>query len=145
MVTRGRYIISLSLLLVFSLNTVISTTCALGSFFHDFHHHASPGAQVAHHSHDHQGTHDHEKVPEPSQEECCSKSVVQFYQADKYVSESLSLPPVSVLFSSFISSTDILLSSGRIDHQPLTDDHSRRWRHPATIHDLRIAIQSFQI
>jgi hypothetical protein len=143
MATKGKHIIALSLLLVFSLNTVISSTCAISSLFHRFHHHATPKAQINHHSHDHNGTHDHTEQQEKSKENCCSKSVVQFYKIDKYVNESQVLLLASTIFSSFTYISDVRLSAVPVDRS-LTD-HIRRWRSPATIQDLRIVIQSFQI
>ena len=144
MTTKGRHIIALSLVVVFSLNTMISTACAASSLFHTFHHHEVSDEQVTHHSHEHDGSHEHTDQQEKSKEDCCAKSVVQFYQLDKYVSQALSLPLVHVIFSSFIYTPGVIIPGTGISHQPLTD-HNRRWRHSATIPDLRIVIQSFQI
>jgi hypothetical protein len=142
------------LLLVFSLNTVVSFACSLGGLFHSFHHHTNYAAsahshghhqQKEGHHHDHGNTshHQEEQAPEKPADDCCSKNVVQLDKVEKATSKVIEAPGVvfSTLFLlSYTSLFSQLPPEGTLNYPSFI-----RWRLPTTIQDLRIVIQSFQI
>ena len=144
MLFKGTYIKAVLLLMVFSLNTVVGSACSLSKVFHQSHHHErvathSHGEAVTH-QHDHSGSH-HAATEEG--EGCCSKFSVAFNQLDKSVAQHLA---VAVLTLPVLSLTELyhtlLLLSRQYDSTVVA---YARWRLPATIQDLRIVMQSFQI
>lgn len=145
------YYKALLLLLVFSSNTAISFACSYSSFFHSLHHHQK-SSTTAHqhadknHKHDHSGNHHAASNDDGEQKEnCCSTVVVHFQKAEKAISRNIDAPDAS--FIHFFS-PDYILSYAHLFPLVLVQNlsvHQIRWRPPATIHDLRIVIQSFQI
>jgi hypothetical protein len=144
------------LLIVFSLNSIISFACSLSSLFHGFHHHSITtehnNEQIIghHHSLDKSGEHHHdqeqggEQSQSPSSsEDCCSKSLVEVEKVDKSISRTIQLPEINIFTSFFLAYTPCFLWHGTEEKTFLT--YHVRWRPPATIQDLRIVIQSFQI
>ncbi len=75
-------------------------------------------------------------------DDCCSKSVIEIEKAEKAVSRTIEAPHAIFVTSLFAAYSE-LFSLTAIDKVSLT--HIVRWRLPATIQDLRIVIQSFQI
>lgn len=162
--TRRTYIKSWLLLIVFSLNTIISFACSFGGAFHDYHHqNNSPSTSHKHdeghkHSHDKSehdhsgsGNHEHNKGSEhkhnsPStnnpENNCCSDSVVALQKVEKQVSSNIQAPH-AVFVTSFIGVYFDKISFSVQEYRFFPDNI--RWRPPATIQDLRIVIQSFQI
>lgn len=141
------------LLLVFSLNTVVSFACSLGGIFHTFHHHSATQKQPSHgqhqpqegHHHDH-GTPSHQhdnKGSEKPADDCCSKNVVVLEKMEKAVSRTVQAPD-AVFLTLFLTSFSTLFSLFPSEEKTLYPDRAR-WRPPVTIQDLRIVIQSFQI
>jgi len=154
-VTKRIYSKALLLLTVFSLNTVVSFACSSSRLFHDLHHKNNTstienkkpdGHSHSHsnaHKHDHSKPSEHQHDPsEKSDDDCCSNSVVAFEKVDKSVSRIIEAPNVHfiALFNAFYFTTSSLVSPEKIDIP-----RHIRWRLPATIQDLRIVIQSFQI
>jgi hypothetical protein len=155
-ISKQTYYKALLLLIVFSLNTVVSFACSFGGVFHNFHHGGS--AAIEHkessngkhdhgtaHKHDHskRTEHDHETDPSGDKKDnCCSDEVTVLQKLDKSVSRNIDAPHLNFI-TVFIASYLELFSfhAGKQDFQP----HKIRWRPPATIQDLRIVIQSFQI
>lgn len=154
---KGAYYKAWLLLIVFSLNTVVSFACSLNGFFHSLHHsNAAPSKQHDHssaHGHGHGkehhpagNAHHQQENPgstESSNDDCCSRFVVEVEKTEKSVSRSIGAPD-AVFLTSFIASFPSLFSL-----LPLQENTSYppyvRWRLPSTIQDLRIVIQSFQI
>ncbi len=157
LVNKRTYYKALLLLIVFSLNTVISFACSFSSFFHGFHHHNNPTTPEHKHSgnhHDSQGEknkHDHGTQPEHkhesgspdnSKDDCCSSAVIQIEKLEKAVSRTIEAPHAIFVASQFAVYKE--LSSLPALKNTFFPDHVR-WQHTATIQDLRIVIQSFQI
>jgi hypothetical protein len=149
---KGNHIKALFLLVVFSLNTLVSFACSLGGFFHSFHHSASSSAvegQHGHHphkeGHQHHGNASHydSKPSEKPDDDCCSKNLVTIEKVEKAISRTIQAPEATFLasFLTAFSSLFALLPA----EESLPSPDSVRWRIPATIQDLRIVIQSFQI
>lgn len=142
------------LLLVFSLNTAVSFACSLGGIFHAFHHQTRSAEQKnGHRHHNHQEGHQHghggksyqheEQPSSQPDDDCCSRNVVEVEKLEKAVSRTIQAPD-AVFLTSFLSACSSLFSHLPVEgktHYP----NSIRWRLPATIQDLRIVIQSFQI
>lgn len=163
-ISKRTYYKALLLLLVFSLNTVVSFACSFGGVVHNLHHRGSIAVEHKHsstgkhdhgttHKHDHgtahkhddgnRAEHDHETDSSgDKKDDCCSDEVTELQKLDKSVSRSIEAPHLSFT-TLFIASYSELFSfqDGKQDYQP----HKIRWRFPATIQDLRIVIQSFQI
>ena len=162
--TKRTYIKSLLLLIVFSLNTIVSFACSFGGAFHDFHHQKissstsnkhEEGHKHSHNSHEHDhtdsGNHEHHKGSEHKHDSspvnnpennCCSDSVVELQKVDKLVSSNIQAPD-AVFVTSFIGAYFDIISFSVRENRFFRDNI--RWRPPATIQDLRIVIQSFQI
>jgi hypothetical protein len=155
--SQRTYYKALVLLTIFSLNTVVSFACSFSSFFHSFHH-ETPLASVASkpsHDHNHNDHHHHKHHhdgPEKDQEsthgsgtsdDCCSQYLLEVDKSEKSVSRSIDAPN-TVMLSSFAWLYSSLSSIYGREERTLYPDHIR-WRLPATIQDLRIVIQSFQI
>jgi hypothetical protein len=141
---KGTYIKAVLLFIVFSLNTVVGSACSLSKVFHQAHHHEevathSHGESVTH-QHDHSGSH-HEATEES--EECCSKFSVAFNQLDKSVAQHFAVAILTLPVQSFTDLYNTVLLLGRQDDTTVVA--FARWRLPATIQDLRIVMQSFQI
>lgn len=148
---KGVYIKAMFLLIVFSLNTVVSFACSLGGFFHTLHHatasvkehngHHPPKEEHQHH--DHSTSHHDSQPSEKEDDNCCSKNVIAIEKAEKAVSRTIQAPD-AVFLTSFLTAYSSLFSSLPAEestaYPPIV-----RWRLPATIQDLRIVIQSFQI
>ena len=150
---RNRYILikGFLLLVVFSINTVVSFACSVSDFVHSSHH--STDKSVPAHSHQHgkhHGDHNHDQDKNKhndgnsnsNSDKCCASIVVKIEQSDKSVSKNIDAP--SPLFFSY---TTIIFFSVFHLFSFATDKHfpqHLRWP-PATIPDIRIAIQSFQI
>lgn len=138
------HIKAIILMTVFSMNTIIGSACASSKLFHHSHHHKSSASHDHHdgnkHDHQHSGSH-HDKTDESN--ECCSKSSVEFNKLDKSTVQSLEVP---VFESSPLALTNLYNTLTLLSRK---DDRSLishvRWRPPATIQDLRIVMQSFQI
>ena len=146
MVIGSPHIKAFILITVFSMNTVIGSACAMSDMFHQAHHHNNASsanhehANGTIHSHDHDGAH-HDQ--EESSDECCSRLSVEFNQLDKSLIQKTEL---CFLSYSFVLRTDphITFSLSSRNYSSLFFQYER-WRPPATIQDLRIVIQSFQI
>ncbi len=144
MLTDGTYIKAVLLLLVFSLNTLVGSACSLSKVFHQSHHHQS-SAMHSHgegvkHEHDHSGSH-HDAGEEG--EDCCSRSSVAFNHLDKSVAQNFATPVLTFPVHPFTEFYNTFLLLRRQDDG--TAITYTRWRPPATIQDLRIVMQSFQI
>ncbi len=137
-----------SLLIAFSLNTVIGFACAVGlDMGFNSHHHEECGIEATEiHQHDsthHHGDADiHHHKSNNEKDNCCNDGVMKFQKVDKNIATSFSsINPV--FFTSFLTSfynIDILSSNNRISEIK----YFVRSHHPP-IPDIRIAIQSFQI
>jgi hypothetical protein len=157
-VAKRTYYKALPLLIIFSLNTVVSFACSFSSLFHGFHHQNSSSTTIEHkHSanhHDPQGEkkkHDHGDQPNHkhdsgsssnSKDDCCSSAVVQIEKLEKAVSRTIEAPHAIFVASLFAVYEKLSFLSGL--KNTFFPDHVR-WRFSATIPDIRIAIQSFQI
>ncbi|RYZ24232.1 MAG: hypothetical protein EOO16_01450 [Chitinophagaceae bacterium] len=157
------------LLLVFSLNTIVSFACSLGGVFHQFHHQSvisihehkgghghdhdrSMGHTLRHrhsgnegHKHLHAIKHDHRHIStngQQSGDDCCSGSIVKLEKADK-ATTSVNKIPVPALEKVFLGTLTFYFAQVQVPRTTLSRFY--RWRPPGTIQDLRIAIQSFQI
>lgn len=147
--TKRTYYKALLLLIVFSMNTMVSFACSFSSLFHEFHHHNS-SVTVSHqhndgvkHAHKHNGHHhDTSDSEKKSQKDCCSESVVAVEKVEKAVSRSIEAPSAFFLKALLASYTDLFKL---ITEPKVVTKHYNRWRVPTTIQDLRIVIQSFQI
>lgn len=141
---KGTYLKALVLLVVFALNSAISTACSFSAMFHQLHHHRDSNehehANGERHSHEHNGTHHASDNGTP--EDCCAKASVEFNQLDKSLAagSSLQMPLLAVPEENLYR--DILL---QLNHTPGKVFHFTRWRPPGTIQRIRIAIQSFQV
>jgi hypothetical protein len=149
--TKGTYYKSLFLLMVFSLNMIVSMACSLSSYVHSLHHESpatdfhSGQKKTHHHQHEHSKKPHHLHDPKTGlpKDDCCSGSVVLVQQMDKSVTRSIEAPGILstiVLLPGFVSITDLFTTEEKTKTPPFD-----RWRQPATITDLRIIIQSFQI
>lgn len=148
---KGKYFKAALLLLIFSLNTVVSFACSFTGLFHSLHHASEHKTEITPHQHKDVSAHrhldghqEHEEggTPLNSEKDCCSKLVVELDKVEKAISKPISAPSLSFINGLFASISD------RVPVAPLTSNHIRqewRWRLNATIPDLRIVIQSFQI
>lgn len=159
-VMRGRqetYYAALFLLTVFSLNTVVSFACSLGGLFHDLHHGSPAPSTVAHHQEGHHGdlsSHDHDQGKKDRQSshaekensaanDCCSNNVLEVEKLEKSVSRTIEAPH-TIFLTSLVASLATLFQLFPAQDQVFYPEPVR-WRHPMTIQNLRIVIQSFQI
>lgn len=150
---KGTYYKAFILLVIFSMNIMVSFACSLGGLFHEFHHKSSstsiPAHSQTHHpdkEHQHGNSHSSEnangsKAPE-SGNNCCSNSVLELQKIAKIVSRSVDAPD-NIFISGFTTYYSHLVIVHPQLNEPVPDEV--RWRVPATIHDLRIVMQSFQI
>jgi hypothetical protein len=154
--TKRTYFKALFLAIVFSLNTVVSFACSFSPLFHGMHHHKADVAtdkhsgnphsqgETAEHHHGSKAEHQHDdhSSKDSKDDDCCSEFVVEIEKAEKAVSKTIEAPN-AIFATSFLSSYSqlFLLSTTGDTSFP----HYVRWRLPATIQDLRIVIQSFQI
>ena len=147
-VTKGTYFKALLLLIAFSMSTVVSFACSFSDLFHEFHHHNSPGTkshkhkEQNEHTHDHSGSHHDNGPTEENKDDCCSRSLIELQKVEKSVSRSIEAP--NLLLLAFSASAYSELFSFQSEHKTILPKKIR-WRPPATIRDLRIVIQSFQI
>jgi hypothetical protein len=133
------------------LNTVVSFACSLGGFFHSFHHSVSsavkeqPGHHLHKEEHQHHGNalHQDSKPAEKPDDDCCSINLVTIEGVEKAVSRTIQAPEATFLVS-FLTAFSSLFALFAAEAS-LPSPYSIRWRLPATIQDLRIVIQSFQI
>ncbi len=155
--TKRTYYKAFLLFAAFSLNTVVSFACSFSNLFHGMHHHKaaattehkhsgnhhSKGENAEHH-HGSQAEHQHDdhSSKDSKDDDCCSKSVVEIEKAEKAVSKTIEAPN-AIFVTSFLSSYSQLFLLSTTGNTSFT--HYVRWRLPATIQDLRIVIQSFQI
>jgi hypothetical protein len=141
------------LLLVFAFNTIVAFACSSSGAFHRFHHDSdmqteSKGEPGDHHKGHHEDAdqpdkgHNHEKHTDDGEDNCCSKSAVSFQKADKSPSRTIEAPSSGFVSAFFV--TYLSYSLGAFKECTVFPPHVR-WRSPATIQDLRIVIQSFQI
>ena len=145
------------LLVVFSLNTVVSTACAMGLNL-DFNssHHVLEATESAIHIHAGGEKHDHEmdeankasgstafhydNYTASQKDNCCTEELMQFQQLAKNLSAKTSIDmPVFVAIISTFLGIDIF-KSVRVPSKK----YSVQYFHPPQP-DIRIAIQSFQI
>ena len=144
---------------------VVSFACSVSTGIHNSHH-AGDGYSTHSHEHkekrgnnhgpDHKHNHDadhqdnqdanhkhNHKNDNGNKDDCCSSDFIKLQQSDRSISRSIDVPEQTTL----ILVQDLLLT---IDHFLLTIARDNflpqhlRWP-PATIPDIRIAIQSFQI
>jgi hypothetical protein len=148
-VKKRTYFKALLLVIVFSLNTVISFACSFSSLFHGVHHHNSSVAAPDKHNGSVAHTHNHEAQPhkktdskEEQKGDCCSTSIVEVEKTDKSVSRTIEAPD-TLFLAAFIATYSSLLDYFTVERT--VKPHWDRWRPPATIQDIRIVIQSFQI
>jgi len=156
-VTKRTYYKALLLAIVFSLNTVVSFACSFSNLFHGMHHHKDAVATEhkhsgSHHSkgetaENHHGSqagphHDDHSSKDSKGDDCCSKSVVEIEKVEKAVSKTIEAPNATFVISFFAAYSHLfpLPTTGSTSFT-----HYVRWRLTATIQDLRIVIQSFQI
>ncbi|MDQ6763468.1 MAG: hypothetical protein M3015_12680 [Bacteroidota bacterium] len=145
------------LMIVFSLNTIIGFSCALGMDmgFNTKHHHDEVIAETAMHIHDNGKDHNHSAAANHHNEaskdhhdsnnekdNCCNDGVLKFSQMDKSVPGSVSIAN-SIFFTSFFFT---FYNNGNLFSSLETPSikYFVRSYHPP-IPDIRIAIQSFQI
>lgn len=140
---------SLVLLIVFSMNTLVSFACSASNLFHELHHHNTAASKAHHHEgqsshvHDHSGNHHSDGDDrQDGNSDCCSNSVVEIQKVEKSVSRNIVAPSIVEVTSFFPAYSALLSLQG--NESPSYPRHIR-WRIPATIQDLRIKIQSFQI
>ncbi len=137
------------LLIVFSLNTVISFACAVGvdMGFNTSHHDEEQKVATHHNSHHHDKSHHHGHAESDHHKSkrgkgnCCNDEVIKFAQIDKSVPQSVGIS--ALFFTTFVSAfynLDIVYTS-QVDTRI---KYFVRSYHPP-IPDIRIAIQSFQI
>lgn len=147
MKTGATYFKAVLLIIVFSMNSVISNACSLSNYIHKAHHHA--GKSEHHHSdgtneHGHDGDHEHHGSEEDDPaHDCCSAYAATLNQRDKALSRNIET-------AAFCCATHALYSHPITFNLPSAPtnigvSHFARWRYPETIQDLRIEIQSFQI
>lgn len=156
-VTKRTYYKALLLAIVFSLNTVVSFACSFSNLFHGMHHHkaAAPTehkhsgnhhskVEKAEHHHDSKAEHKHDdhSSKDSKDDDCCSKSVAEIEKAEKAVSKTIEAPN-AIFVTSFFAAYSHLFPLSTTSNTSFT--HYVRWRLTATIQDLRIVIQSFQI
>ncbi len=143
-------------MVVFSLNTIIGFSCAVGMDmgFNSKHHHDEVIAETSMQMHDNGKDHNHGAAANHDEalkdhhdsnnekDNCCNDGVLKFSQMDKSVPGSFNgIHPV--FFITFLSSfynSDILFLSAETP----SIKYFVRSNHPP-IADIRIAIQSFQI
>lgn len=160
---------ALTLLIVFSLNTMVGFACSVGPDmgFNRSHH---QGIESKKHSHHHEGelnadhhhahgdskglnhaelgadqhsTKTHKQIPTKDKDKCCKDEVIKFAKVDKQTSRSIVVIVPFFVFAAVIPtyhSFDVIASG---IHKP-DKWHFVRCHHPP-ISDIRIAIQSFQI
>lgn len=133
--------------MVFSLNTVIGFSCAIGMDmgFHS-HHHEEIAIEVSStHHHSKFYSHDEKDLSlntANDNENCCNDGVMKFQKVDKNIATSFSLNSI-LFFTSLIPSfysIDNLSGNNHI----YKIKYVFQQHHPP-IPDIRIAIQSFQI
>jgi ABC-type nickel/cobalt efflux system permease component RcnA len=145
---KRTYSKAILLLIVFSMNTVVSFACSFSTLFHQSHHnntnvqsdhhHNEPAQEDEHAEHQH----DPKTTDKKDVHDCCSESVLAIEQMEKSVSKTIEAPDVlflTVLLASYSSAFPLSTTLKVV--LPCHD----RWRVPTTIQDLRIVIQSFQI
>ncbi len=157
-VTKRIYYKALLLAIVFISNTVVSIACSFSNLFHGMHHHKAAAAtehkhsgshhskgESAEHHHGSQAEHQHDdhSSKNSKDDDCCSKSVVETEKAEKVVSKTIEAPNVFFV-TSIIAAYSPFFSLHTIERKTFFSEYVR-WRLPATIQDLRIVIQSFQI
>lgn len=154
--TKRTYFKALLLTLVFSLNTIVSFACSFSNLLHGIHHHETATAPAAEHQHSHNhhssGSDKHEHDDQQHQhsagtsreakDDCCSESVVEIEKVEKAVSRSIEAPQ-ALFIASFFATYASLFQIDTIEDASIPT--YIRWRLSATIPDLRIVIQSFQI
>ena len=142
------------LIIVFSLNTIIGFSCAIGMDmgFNSKHHQEEEGLETMTHSHTLGNSHHAAKAhqektcnthnPNGKKDNCCNNEVLKFSQLDKSVPGTLNIV-APVFFTAFISSFyNINLAFSSV--KSANTRFFARSHHPP-IPDIRIAIQSFQI
>ena len=151
-VVKGTYYKALLLLVVFSLNTLVSFACSLGGVFHSLHHSSSVSSSHKQHKHHHGGDEkpqphehkdNHHSKSDAHKDDCCSNSVLQIEKIEKSVSRSIEAPN-AVFLTSFLTYFTSLFSLFPAEEKTFFPYYIR-WRLTSTIQDLRIVIQSFQI
>ena len=157
MLAKNKYkIISVFLLLVFSLNTVAGFACSIGlDLGYNHHHHHDVDVELnTHHSHIqhlHNCSHDdHEQISAKDvicnaiNDDCCSGAVTKFAQLDKsVVSNQFVLQPPTFL----LAFSSIFFSNPQKQEVVIPQANFPLVRRSCFLHDtnIRIAIQSFQI
>ncbi len=142
------------LIIVFSLNTIIGFSCAVGMDigFNSKHHQEEEALETMTHTHTSGKSHHAAKAhqektccnhnPNGKKDNCCNNEVLKFSQLDKSVPGTLNIA-APVFFIAFISSFyNIDLSVSAVKNANAS--FFSRSHHPP-IPDIRIAIQSFQI
>jgi hypothetical protein len=142
------------LMIVFSLNTVIGFSCAVGMDmgFFSKHYQEKEGVETMAQTHTSGKSHHAAKAhqektccnhnPNGNKDNCCNNEVLKFSQLDKSVPGTLNIA-APVFFTAFISSFyNIDLSVSAVKNANAS--FFSRSHHPP-IPDIRIAIQSFQI
>ena len=148
MVTKGTYYKALILLVVFSMNTTIGFACSISNFFHGMHHHATSTVDKDERNHNQSPGHSHHESTgddhnDTDDKNCCSSNVVQLEKREKFLSKTIEAPVNSSLSMLFTALSYLYLSFP--EEQTTSFIQHFRWWTPATIQDLRIVIQSFQI
>ncbi|GAA4321688.1 hypothetical protein [Flaviaesturariibacter amylovorans] len=147
--SRSSYWKALVLLLVLCAGTVLGAACALSASVHGWHHHGAAGteehrhANGVQHAHEHSGQ--HHDAPADDQNgsaDCCSGKVAAFEKADKSPARTVEAPPVFFVPAPWPDHFSFTAPAPLLQRTTIPPF---RWRPPATIPDLRIIIQSFQI
>ncbi len=139
------------LLTVFSLNTVVSFACSTSDLFHNSHHSNKSRSTTTHqhedkpHAHHKHGQHSHDLENNQSNNDddnCCSSYIITLAKIEKSIARNIEFP--ATVITSYYAEFAYLLLANHGKEKTFFPDFIR-WRPPATIQDLRIVIQSFQI
>ncbi|MFA6058710.1 MAG: hypothetical protein WC756_10965 [Taibaiella sp.] len=148
---------ALTLLIVFSLNTVVGLACSVGldMGFNNSHHDKEASENNSHHHEADSKEHHHRElatdnhlaktghIAQNEKDNCCKNEVIKFAKVNKQTSRSIDVNVPVFVFVAIVPSYPSfdVIASGM--HKP-NKWYFVRCHHPP-IDDIRIAIQSFQI
>ena len=141
---------AVSLLIVFSLNTVVGFACAMGvnMGFNTTHHHDEEATEASfhvdgtkHHHHSEANKNHHDSKEDSEKGGCCNDKVIKFQNLDKSLNQNANVAfnaPVFVIILSSFFGIDIFKPA-----QLITEKHFAFFHPPPP--DILIVIQRFQI